>query len=258
MRRLALLLPLIAVIPLQAQQTPPDSGRVYEMSEVEVLPRARNSKAFTEALAAGYPHHLREARVGGAVQVDFVVGPDGEPRNVRVLSSPDSSFDAPSVQAVSVLRFTPARVGGSPVAVRVEQPITWQVVEPTVIVMDERGRCEGDDRYELSEVEELPRRLNGAEFQQALTREAARLGEHMPQRGTVQVRFLLEPDGTVSCPTVMQSTFRGLDSPTLRIVQMLHFRPARLDGRPVHVWVELPIQWERAATSASGTRRHPD
>jgi TonB family protein len=360
MRLLPILLSLAAAVPSAAQQPSADSTRVYELHEVEVLPRPQNAADFTAALRAGYPVHLRDSGVGGTVQVAFVVRPDGHPGDIRVLSTPDPAFDAPTVQAVSLLRFTPAQLRGGAVPVRVEQPITWRAepapaaaasapqlpdsirvydveeaeVRPMprnyrefeaaleelyprelrearataeVVVrfaIDPSGRpqyphvtestdarfeaisldavrrlrfepaqrsgervwvwmevpvewgasasAEADDSaatgdsengYELSQVDVLPRPLNGRVFARQLARSYPAPLRDAGIEGTVQVRFRVEPDGTTSNPTVTHSTDSAFDDPTLRALQVLVFRPARINGKAVRVWVELPIQW---------------
>jgi TonB family protein len=52
-------------------------------------------------------------------------------------------------------------------------------------------------------------------------------------------------DGTVDAGsiTVTSSSHEQFNDPTIRSVQRLRFRPAKVNGRPVKVWVELPIQW---------------
>jgi TonB family protein len=240
MRQLAVFLALAAAVPAGAQQASPDVARVYELAEVEVLPRPQNAADLLAALHQGYPPHLRQAGVGGTVHVAFVVGPDGHTGDVHVLATPDSSFNTPTMEAVSLLRFTPAQVQGHPVAVRVEQPITWRV-EPSAVAAGEPAEAIAADERELSGVEELPRPLNHRDFERALSREYPR--EIAPAEATVQVRFRLEPDGTVTAPRVTHSTDSRFDEPTLRAVQVLRFRPARVNGQPVKVWVEMPIQW---------------
>ncbi|HEX5872929.1 MAG TPA: energy transducer TonB, partial [Longimicrobium sp.] len=130
MRILPVFLAILLAAPAAAQQAAADSARVFELFEVEVMPRPQNAPEYAVALQQAYPPHLREAGTGGMVQVAFVVGADGRVGDVRVLSASDSAFGAPSVQALSLLRFSPAQVGGRPVAVRVEQPITWRVEAP--------------------------------------------------------------------------------------------------------------------------------
>lgn len=256
MRHLAVLVVLFAAAPVAAQQAPTDSARVYELTEVDVIPRPRNTKTFAQALQHGYPPHLRQAGVSGLVQVAFVVGADGEPRDVRVIRTSDPSFDAPSVQAVSLLRFAPAQLQGRPVAVRVEQPIIWRV--GTDEAADGAAATEGDDGvYELAEVTELPRPLNGADFQRALRREYPFARDHAPVGATVQVRFQVSEDGRVSVPEVMRSSDVRFNDATMRVVRVLRFRPAKVNGRPVKVWVEQPITWVPPTRPAIPPARRP-
>ena len=124
MRLLPLLLVLAVAVPAAAQQAT-DAPRVYNLPEVDVLPQIRNAADFSRALHHGYPKDLRAAGVTGRVQVGFVVGPNGVPRDIEVLSTTDSRFNEPAVQAVRLMRFTPAQVQGRRVSVRVEQPIAF-------------------------------------------------------------------------------------------------------------------------------------
>nr|WP_240978885.1 energy transducer TonB [Longimicrobium terrae] len=82
-------------------------------------------------MEANYPPARRAAGVSAQVTVRIVVGADGLPRDTRVVASTDSAFDAPTLQAVKLLRFSPARVGGRAVQVHVQVPIYWQTLSDT-------------------------------------------------------------------------------------------------------------------------------
>jgi TonB family protein len=261
MRSLLLsLLLLTAAVPGTAQRTPSAaSARVYELNEVEVLPRPQNAADFTAALQAGYPSHLRAAGVGGTVQVAFILSPEGQPGDVRVLSTPDSGFNAPTVQAVSMLRFTPAQVQGRAVPVRVEQPITWRVEAAPAAAAAQNPRAPGDsiNGYELAEVEELPRPVTSGAFSEALARGYPAHLRAAGVSGTVQVRFRVEPDGSTTHHSITSSTNHDFDEPTLRAIPVLRFRPAKVGGRPVRVWVEQPVQWMTDAALAGAATAAP-
>jgi TonB family protein len=249
---------LVAAAPVAAQQAPSaDSARVYELVQVEALPRPLNVPELVAALQQAYPPELRAAGVGGTVELSFVVGAEGSTRAVRVLSASDSAFIAPSLQALSVLRFTPAQVGGRPVAVRVEQPLQWSVAAPAdsageaevataaldpkkaaAVAAPDTGRI-----YEISAVTELPRPISTSAFQQALARGYPPALRNAGQSGRVIVRFMVDEGGRVRSPRVLRSSDRAFDPPTLEAVSQLRFRPARLNGHPVRVWVEQPIEW---------------
>jgi TonB family protein len=246
MRRLVLLLALTAAAPASAQQTQADSARVYELTEVEVLPRPQNAAEFMTALREGYPAHLQASRTEGTVQVAFVVGPDGVPQSARVAESTEAGFDSVTIAAVGVLRFTPATVAGRAVSVRVVQPVQWRLPapDPAEKVAESAVSAQAVDGVsELAEVEEFPSLLNRADFRRALDRMYPLGRDEVPVGATVQVRFRVSEDGTVSVPAVTRSSDVRFNDATMRAVQVLRFRPARVNGRPVKVWVEQPIAW---------------
>lgn len=256
MRALSLLAALTLAAPAAAQQNSPDYGPVYDLHEVEVLPRPQNAAEFTAALHQAYPPHLRAAGVGGTVQVAFVVGTDGQPKDVRVVSASDSAFSGPSAQAVSLLRFTPAQLQARPVAVRVEQPITWRTEAPPPAAAAEPAPAAPPaadaDAFELSAVETLPRVLNRTEFGRALAREYPPALRRVGREGYVQVRFKVEMDGTTSNAFVTRASDPEFVEPTLRAITVLRFAPALVNGNPVKAWVEQPINWTVAQEPAEG------
>jgi TonB family protein len=104
----------------------------------------------------------------------------------------------------------------------------------------------GDDTYELSEVVEPPRALNVAALQRELERNYPPLLRDAGVTGRVHVRFRILENGTVdrSSMTITQASHPAFVQPTLTSVEQLRFAPARLNGRPVKVWAELPVQWQ--------------
>lgn len=254
MRSFLIFLAALGAVPAAAQQEAATTGRVYELHEVEVLPRPQNMAEFTAALAGSYPAHLRQAGVGGIVQVAFVVDAGGQPVEARVLSTPDSSFAAPSLQAVSLLRFTPAQSGGQAVAVRVEQPITWRAEAAPTAMPAEAPDPALASTWELHAVDRLPRLSNASAFYRALAREYPAELRSAGREGIVQVRFRVAEDGTVSHATVTRTTDTEFIQPTLRAVRELRFSPARRNGQRVAVWVEQPIHWSVRGPSGQPAR----
>ncbi|HEU0076934.1 MAG TPA: TonB family protein [Longimicrobiaceae bacterium] len=99
--------------------------------------------------------------------------------------------------------------------------------------------------YELSMVEELPGLNNASALSRTLASNypPALRAEHVS--GEVQVRFRVLEDGSVDPDSVsiVSSTHEEFNEPTMRSVLILRFRPARIGGRPVKVWIVLPIAW---------------
>lgn len=261
---LAALSLLLAASPAAAQNAPPpDSGRVYELAEVETPPRPVNVADFRAALDAGFPPERLAAGAGGTVNVSFVVGADGAVRQARVASSTDAAFDAPSLSALAVLRFSPATESGTPVATRMELPIQWQAPAPVAQaehagegVVSRAGVTEEGERvytmrdvvveartYEVSEVDHRPQPRSAADLRhQQVRNRPPGLGERAAH-ATVQVRFRVNPDGTTEAFTIIRSTDTRYNAPSIEALRNLRFLPGKLAGQSVAVWMELPIEW---------------
>ena len=254
MRVVALLVALAAAAPLAAQQSAPDSAQVYHLREVEVLPRPQNVAEFAAVLQHAYPPHLRATGVGGTVQVAFVVDTAGEPRDVRVVSTSDSSFSAPTAQAVSLLRFSPAQVQGRPVPVRVEQPIVWRTEAAPAAVAPAPGPPDSIHVYAVEDADVRPIPRNFGDFEAALRELYPReLRDARPQ-AEVLVRFVIDPSGHVQYPHVPRSSDARFDSVSIQAVRRLRFQPPRRQGAPVWVRMEVPVAWGevRPVSSADG------
>lgn len=83
---------------------------------------------LAEELQPHYPDKLRRAGVSGLVQVQYVVGSDGrvDERTIRVRASSHQAFLLTTLRALRDSRFKPARRGGRPVAVLVQQTIRFR------------------------------------------------------------------------------------------------------------------------------------
>jgi len=109
------------------RETPPDQG-VYDISSVEVKPSLANGSDVQRALERNYPPLLRDAGVGGTVQLSFRVNEDGrvDPTTIEVVSSDNEQFSEAAKKVVERMRFRPAKVNDRPVKVLVQLPITFQ------------------------------------------------------------------------------------------------------------------------------------
>lgn len=238
-----------AAAPILAQQpAPADTGRVYAIHEVTERPRATNAPELLQALQAGYP--AEAAGRAGQVEVAVVIGPDGTVTGARVVSSTDPVFDTASVSAVRVLRFTPASLDGRPVAVGVNLPIRWEPAPPEPAPVDASLAASEDvaeedtvHTYDMREVTERPRPRNPGVLLRELERRYPPRLRDTQQEGIVQARFRVNADGSVSRIRITRASEHEFAAPTVEALRVLRFHPAKLNGRPVAVWVELPIQW---------------
>lgn len=74
-----------------------------------------------------YPPSARLAKKEGYVSIGLVVGIDGVPHDVRVVSSTDKDFDAKAIEAVQRWRLKPALKDGQPVEWPIEVIVNFHL-----------------------------------------------------------------------------------------------------------------------------------
>lgn len=228
-----------ASLPAFGQATPPvPADSVYEALSVTALPRPLNVDEFAAALAASYPGGTPAAGVVPSVHVRFIVDANGTGREFHIVTSTDSSLHAPALAALSILRFAPAEIDGRPVHVRVDLPIQWQVPTPAPAAKDTAPA------YEMDIVERQPVVLNQRVLQVAMNREYPPGARAAMRAARVVVRMRVSPEGRPTQADIVSSTDPEFNAASLEVVRVLRFRPAALDGRPVAVWVVLPLHWD--------------
>jgi TonB family protein len=99
--------------------------------------------------------------------------------------------------------------------------------------------------YDLEEVEEEPELVNRDAVATALRREYPRDLMAMRLTGTAVLSFRIMEDGRVDRASVrvVQLTHPRFGDAASRVVYVMRFRPARLNGRPVPVWVTVPVSF---------------
>ena len=94
----------------------------YGTGEVDVIPSA------TRPISPEYPWRARRKGVSGSVVLQFIVGADGVPRDISVLSSfPGGFFEKSAVEAVSSTPFSPALRDGIGVPCRMQLEVRFSL-----------------------------------------------------------------------------------------------------------------------------------
>jgi protein TonB len=102
---------------------------VFDDSMVEELPVLERD-GLSRAMERYYPSVLRDARISGRVLVEVIVDENGRarPGSARVIEASHPAFEQATLRVLERFRFTPAKVMGTPVPVRVTIPIQWNTV----------------------------------------------------------------------------------------------------------------------------------
>jgi len=136
---------------------------------------------------------------------------------------------------------------GTPVAGRPERRVPVRTVPPD------------EGTYALAAVEELPRMRNVPEVSRMVQSSypAALRGSGIT--GRVQLRFRLLENGRVDPATVQvtESTHEAFNEPAIAAVRRIVMAPAMVNGRPVRVWVEMPLTFAADAAAPAAAPPAP-
>lgn len=105
-----------------AASPPPATGDPQPANTPLVPPRV------VLRIEPAYPQLARQRRIEGWVELDFVVGVDGQASDIRVVeSSPNAVFDTAATRALQRWRFEPARRGAQAESSRSRTRITFRL-----------------------------------------------------------------------------------------------------------------------------------
>lgn len=230
----------------QAARAPaPESGGepADQALELDEVPVPQNDAYVRDLMANLYPPQLLSEGEGGEVILRLHMDEQGSVLDAGVETSTHPALRDPSLAVARELVFSPPRAGGTPVQVWTLVRLRWEAdarERGPVVGMAARELA---DTYELSQVDEFPRPLNVPDLQRALERLYPPEVRYTRQGGTTQLRFRVDEHGRVGYAQVTQTSSLDFNLPAIRAIRHLRFQPGRLGGRPVAVWVELPIQW---------------
>lgn len=94
---------------------------VYTAMEVDTRPVPRVQPQ------PRYPMTLRQQRIQGQALVEFIVTPEGKVRDATAVKATHEEFGRAAVESVAKWQFVPGRLGGKPVAVRMQTPIVFSL-----------------------------------------------------------------------------------------------------------------------------------
>lgn len=122
---LGMLLPVL-VAPKTARAQ--DAGAVYPAAELTVLPKPLQPAKVAALVANSYPSAMREAGLGGSVQISFVVGTDGkvEKESVQVIAATVPALASAGKAVAERIEFKPGQKNGTPVRCRVVLPLVYR------------------------------------------------------------------------------------------------------------------------------------
>lgn len=211
---------------------------------------ATTNPSPVETPSPGYPAALTDSGLSGTAIIDVLIKADGSVTDARVKSSDHEAFGEAALAVVPKWKFTPAMVDGAAIDRRVAIP--FKFVAPVTQQLNAK--------FKRKVFEELPERvLTEKEFGKRL-KATTPLKPAYPAgakgaRATVQVKFVIAPDGTTKNPEILGEPPRAFYLPAVMAVAGAKYVPPVKDGKPVYVEMTAKLPFEppqRAARRGGG------
>ncbi len=125
-------------------------GLQWAVAQMSPPPTPNSVRNFASSPVVVYrgtdPSYTEEARTAGlqgTVQVSFMIGEDGVPQNLRVLSPLGHGLDERAIESVSQWRFQPVVLNGQPIRIGTTISVTFSLNDPQGRQRLDDGRAPG-------------------------------------------------------------------------------------------------------------------
>jgi TonB family protein len=262
-----LLLPLPGLVPPAAAQQMEEivGDKVYTyVEQMPTMPGENNTQSIMAAIQerAVYPEQARRQNLQGRVFVSFVVGADGQVKDLKLVKGIGGGCDEAALAAVSQLpRMTPGKQNGRAVSVRMTAAVSFPApntgapntgaMQPGTHSGYNRSNADApttlDGAPVYAYVEQMPTlappyekaRVPAAILKNMVAPAEVRSGK---AEGTVQVAFTVDAKGVVRDPKMVQGLCGPCDEAVLAAARQLKFVPGRQNGQPVPVFMRVPLE----------------
>ena len=203
------------------------------------------------AVNTKYPENAKANNIQGRVILRFCVTKTGSVNRISILKGVNYELDAEAVRVVSELpQFTPGKQGGKAVNVWYMVPITFALGQKNTgseksEALTKTEAVSKPPEYTITGYDEAPVFKGGeAAMKKFITRNLVYPTSAVSKglSGKVIINYCIGTQGKVEVATVYQGIEAELDAEALRVIKMLPaFQPAKLEGKPVHVWYQIPV-----------------
>ena len=246
---------------MQKVNTGDDDDIFDVVEEMPVFPGGQTGLMEFIAKNLRYPVKAQKEGIQGRVIARFIVEKDGSVSNLAVARrSASSELDAEAIRVLSTMpKWTPGKQRGKEVRVKYTVPIAFKLSGPEVEeIKDSKlmevvvvGYAPKDDvitpEVVLESAEIMPKYPGGAS---GLMSYLARIkypfdAQQSKTQGRVVIQMIVNKDGHVINPKVIQSVSPSLDAEAIRVVMgMPRWEPGKNDGQTVAVQYTLPITFK--------------
>lgn len=205
-----------------------------------------------------YPAKAHQAGIQGRVIASFIVEKDGSISHPGIMRSVNPDLDAEAIRVLSAMpKWKPGTQRGKEVRVRYTVPVNFKLNKPeaeeiknskldeVVVVGYAPESTPATPTLVLENAEEMPKFPGGLQgLMQYLAKNIKYPtdAQQSKTQGRVVLQMIVNKDGGVISPKIIQSVSPSLDAEAIRIVlNMPRWEPGKDKGEPVAVQYTLPI-----------------
>ena len=247
---------------MQKVNTGDDDDIFDVVEEMPVFPGGQTGLMEFIAKNLRYPVKAQKEGIQGRVIARFIVEKDGSVSNLAVARrSASSELDAEAIRVLSTMpKWTPGKQRGKEVRVKYTVPIAFKLSGPEVEeIKDSKlmevvvvGYAPKDDvitpEVVLESAEIMPKYPGGASGLMSYLARNIKYpfdAQQSKTQGRVVIQMIVNKDGHVINPKVIQSVSPSLDAEAIRVVMgMPRWEPGKNDGQTVAVQYTLPITFK--------------
>ena len=247
---------------MQKVNTGDDDDIFDVVEEMPVFPGGQTGLMEFIAKNLRYPVKAQKEGIQGRVIARFIVEKDGSVSNLAVARrSASSELDAEAIRVLSTMpKWTPGKQRGKEVRVKYTVTIAFRLSGPEVEeIKDSKlmevvvvGYAPKDDiitpEVVLESAEIMPKYPGGASGLMSYLARNIKYpfdAQQSKTQGRVVIQMIVNKDGHVISPKVIQSVSPSLDAEAIRVVMgMPRWEPGKNDGQTVAVQYTLPITFK--------------
>ena len=199
-----------------------------------------------------YPKEALDAQKSGTAVISFIVRASGDVADLRIVEDPGYGMGKEALRLIKKLNknWAPGMTKGEPVSVEMSLPVIFRLPD------EETEEPKMDPNAVHTYVEQMPRyagcnagtpsEVQKCNFEKimAFVMENLKYPAESKVEGTVLTKFVIDKDGSLIKPTVVESLDPATDAEALRVLKaMPKWSPGMQDGNPVKVEMTLPLRF---------------
>lgn len=199
-------------------------------------------------VSPAHPKPLAEKKLGGDVEIECLVGEDGRPSELRVLSASHPELGDAAMAALRQWTFKPGLRNGKPAAWRVRIPFNFPVPSDDPLETFAGRRLHIDIEDTVVPAEQLPNWPMPKKFYVPRYPKAL---QGSGKRGMAVIGIVINKEGKVINPKVVKVTHPEFAQPALAAAVSLEFQPQMLANKE-RAFVSMNIQFDFKDESGKG------